>query len=70
MPLSFQPEYEIMSTKSKPQTSKKKTDRDLATFEELPDQTKELMKLKEQDEKTAGPEHVEITKKIEEVPKK
>lgn len=54
-----------MSKKPKPQVTKKKTAHDLASFEKLPEQTKKLMKLKDQDEKTTGPDHVVTTRKIQ-----
>jgi len=55
-----------MSTKSKPQAAETRLRRDLATFERLPEKTKELMRLKDQDEKTTGPAQVVIAKQIEE----
>ncbi len=54
-----------MSTKPKPQATEKDPGQDLATFERLPEATKELHKLREQGEKTTGPEQVEITRTIE-----
>lgn len=36
----------------------------MATFERLPENTKDLLKLKHQDEKATGPEQVAIAKKI------
>lgn len=54
-----------MDQNSTPQPGEKDVGRDLTTFEKLPEDKKELMKLKDQEEKTAGPEHVEITRKIE-----
>ena len=54
-----------MSKKLKPQATETKLKRDLATFKRLPKKTKELMKLKDQDEKTTGPEQAVITRKIE-----
>lgn len=54
-----------MSTKSKPQTKEKIQDEHLATFERLPDKKKDLMKLKDQDEKTTGADNIEVAKKIE-----
>lgn len=59
-----------MSTKSKTQASKKGINRDLATFEKLPEKTKELMKLKAQDEKNTGREQVVTTRKIQEKTRK
>lgn len=55
-----------MTKKSKPQGTENEPGEDLATFKNLPEKTKKLMKLKDQDEKSTGPEHTEITKKIEE----
>ena len=55
-----------MSTKPKPQAPEKDPGQASATFERLPEETKDLMKLKDQDEKTTGPEQVEITKQIQE----
>lgn len=55
-----------MNPKPKHQASEKHSSEDLATFEELPEKTKDLMKLKEQEEKTTGPKHIETTRKIEE----
>jgi len=54
-----------MSTKSKPQDTETKPERDQATFEKLPEHTKELMKLKDQEEKATGTEQVVITKQIQ-----
>jgi hypothetical protein len=54
-----------MSTKSKPQDTETKLQRDQATFEKLPEQTKELMKLKDLEEKATGTEQVVITKQIQ-----
>jgi len=53
-----------MSKKSKPHNPEKDPGQDLATFERLPEKTKELLKLKDQVEKTIGPEQVVITKQI------
>jgi len=53
-----------MSTKPTPQAAGKKLERDLATFEQLPEETKALMKLKDQDEKTTGPGKVVTSRKI------
>lgn len=59
-----------MSTKPKPQATEKDPGQALATFERLPEETKDLMKLKDQDEKTTGPEQVEIAKQIQEKARK
>lgn len=59
-----------MSTKPKPQATERDPGPDSATFERLPEETKDLMKLKDQDEKTTGPEQVEITKQIKEKARK
>jgi len=53
-----------MSKKPKPQVSDSQSKRDLATFERLPEKTKELMKLKEQHEKGSAPEQVDTARKI------
>ncbi len=55
-----------MSTKSKPEDNDDDLEEDLETFEEMPEKTKDLMKLKKEDEKTTGAEQVEITEEIEE----
>lgn len=47
------------------QTGEKNVGRDLTTFERLPEDKKELMKLKDQEEKTTGPEQVAISRKID-----
>ena len=44
--------------------------RDLATFKRLPEETKELLKLKDQDERTTGTDQLRITRKIEEKARK
>jgi len=55
-----------MSKKSKHQTNETKPEDDLAVFEELPKKTKELMKLKEEQEKTIGSDRGVVTRKIQE----
>ncbi len=55
-----------MNKKSQHQATEKKPERDLASFDRLPEETKKLMKLKEQDEKAVGPEELVINKEIEE----
>ena len=55
-----------MSKKPKPQATRQKHERNLATFAKLPERTKELMALKDDLEKTAGPEQTVISQKIEE----
>jgi len=60
----------IMSEKSKPKATESKLGPDLATFEQLPEKTKELMKLKDLGEKTTGPEQVEAAQKIKEKTRK
>lgn len=55
-----------MSKKSKTPAIEKKPDHDLETFNQLPEETKELMRLKDRDEKTSGPEQVVIARKIKE----
>jgi len=62
--------HQPMNTKSKPQATETKPERDQATFEKLPEQTKELMKLKDQEEKTTGTEQVVITKQIQDKARK
>ncbi len=59
-----------MSKKSKEPVTETKHERDQATFERQPENAKELMKLKDQDEKTTGPEQVVITRKIEDKARK
>ena len=59
-----------MSTKSKPQDVSKVHGKDVATFEQLPKNTKEGMKLKEHDEKTTGSDQVVTTRKIKEKARK
>lgn len=54
-----------MSTKPKPQATGKDPGKDISTFKELPENTKDLMELKEQDEKATGSEHIENTREIE-----
>jgi hypothetical protein len=53
-----------MSTKPKTQSNRKKIEHDLAAFEKLSEETKELMQLKEEDEKASGHEQVVTTRKI------
>lgn len=53
-----------MSTTPKPETSEKNTKGDLDTYERLPEKKKELMELKDHDEKATGQERVETTRKI------
>jgi hypothetical protein len=55
-----------MSKKTTPQATKQKLERDLATFARLPEKTKELMTLKDDLEKTDGPEQTVISQQIEE----
>lgn len=59
-----------MDQKSKPRTAETKSQRDLATFERQPEDKKELMKLKDQEERTTGPEHVVISRQIAEKTRK
>lgn len=54
-----------MSAKPKPQVTVTKPDPHQATFEKLPEETKELMKLKEREVKTTGSEQVVITREIQ-----
>jgi hypothetical protein len=54
-----------MTTKSKTQATEKDPGKDLATFERLPERTKDLLKLKDQAEKATGPGQVVITGQIE-----
>ena len=54
-----------MSKKSKPQARKNTLEHDLKTFERLPEDTKEQMKLKKREQETTGPEHVVTTRKIQ-----
>jgi hypothetical protein len=53
-----------MNKKLKPQATERDFGRDLATFERLPDKTKELLKLKQQAEHATGPEQIVITRQI------
>ena len=50
--------------KPEPQKTEKDFGRDLKTFEQLPDKTKELVTLKDQLEKATGPESVALIQKI------
>lgn len=59
-----------MSNKPKSQDKDKDTQEDLADFKELPEESKEMMALKEENEKTTGSEQVEATRKIEGKPRK
>lgn len=59
-----------MSMKPKPQAAAEAPGEESATFKQLPEKTKELMKLKDQEEKTTGIEQVAITKQIEEEDRK
>jgi len=59
-----------MSTKLKPQATEKDFGRDLATFERLPEKTKELLKLKQQAEHATGPEQIVIARQIAEKARK
>ncbi|MBE0541076.1 MAG: hypothetical protein IH623_06805 [Verrucomicrobia bacterium] len=56
--------------KPKPQATENDPGQALATFERLPEETKDLMKLKHQNEKSTGPEQVEIAKQIQEKARK
>ena len=56
-----------MSTKPKPQAPEEAPGEESATFKQLPEKTKELMKLKDQEEKTTGPGQIEIRKEIDEM---
>lgn len=49
-----------MSTKPKPKATP-----DSATFNHLPQKTKDLMRMQDQEEKTIGAGQVEITEKID-----
>ena len=49
---------------SEPPKTKKNSDRDLKTFEELPAETKELVVLKDQAEKSSGEEREAADKLI------
>jgi hypothetical protein len=62
---SLSTQHHAMSTKSKPKATDKNHTRDSTTFERLPEQTKEMMKLKDHAEKASGHERVEATRKIE-----
>ncbi len=53
-----------MSMKLKPPNTGKDSAQDSATFERLPEKTKELLRLKEQLEKTTGPEEAVISRQI------
>ena len=59
-----------MNTKLKPQATEKDFGRDLGTFEQLPERTKELLKLKEQAERATGPKQIVITRQHEEKARK
>jgi hypothetical protein len=59
-----------MTTKAKTPTTEKDPGQDLATFEELPEKTQELLKLTDQVEKTTGPKQVEITRQIQDKARK
>jgi hypothetical protein len=50
--------------KPKSKADKTSTDHDQSAFEQLPEKTKELMKLKELEEKTTGPEQGVISRQI------
>ena len=54
----------------KPQATEKDFGRDSATFERLPERTKELLKLKQQAEKATGPKQIVITRQIKEKARK
>ena len=49
--------------KPEPQKTEKDFGKDLKTFEQLPDKTKELVILKDQPEKATGPESVALDTK-------
>jgi len=49
---------------AKPSTPDKNFDRDIKTYDRQPPKTKELTKLQDQAEKTAGPERVRLDKTI------
>jgi hypothetical protein len=51
---------------SEPQKTKKDSDRDLRTFEELPAKTKELVVLKDDAEKATGKERAIMDQTIQE----
>lgn len=55
----------IMSTKSKYQATNEKSGNDKAAFKHLPKKTRNLMMLKEQQEKSTGSEQFEIAQEIE-----
>jgi len=50
--------------KPEPQKTEKDFGRDLKTFGQLPDKTKELVTLKDQLEKATGPESVALIKRL------
>lgn len=54
-----------MNEKPKPQDTEKKHDSDQTAFEKLPEETKELMKLKEQEAKTSGSEKADLAREIQ-----
>jgi predicted ferric reductase len=62
--------HQSMSMKPKPQAPEKDPGQASATFERLPEDTKDLMKLKDQDEKTTGLEQVGIAKQIQDKARK
>lgn len=54
-----------MNEKPKPQTTEKIPESDQTVFEKLPEETKELMKLKEQETKTSGSEKADVAREIQ-----
>lgn len=54
-----------MNKKTMPQPTETNSESPEVAFENLPEETKELMKLKEGETKTSGPEHAAVTRKIQ-----
>jgi hypothetical protein len=54
-----------MKHKPKPQDKEQEPESDQVVFEKLPEETKELMKLKEVETKTSGSEKAVVTRKIQ-----
>jgi hypothetical protein len=59
-----------MNKKSKSEAIEKAPEDHQAIFEKLPEETKELMKLKNQKERVTGSEQVVVTREIEEKARK
>lgn len=59
-----------MSTNVRPHATEKDLGRDLATFEQLPMRTKELLELKGQAERATGPKQSVISKQLKQKSRK